>query len=246
MGIIALILGLVTPTLRTNALDQGISGIAGALEQARAYAMANNTYVYVGIAEVDASNAASASSQTAGIGRVALAAVAMRDGTRGYDVNSPDTDWTSGYNNGARLTAISNLQRFENLHITNTLDSKVQSASGPQPATVGTGQMARLNINYYYRLGNSQCVSITPFDWPLGNGIDGGQYHFKKVIQFDPQGIARMARNSDPENIVISMEVALQPTHGSTAPPVPEDSKLGNHAALQLDTMSGAVRIFRP
>src|SRR6478609_4961466 len=45
--------------------------VGGLLEQARAYAMANSTYVWVGFEEVDASKDSSANPQTIGIGRLA-------------------------------------------------------------------------------------------------------------------------------------------------------------------------------
>ena len=92
--------------------------ISGVLDQARAYAMANNTYVFVGIGEFDASQSSSKSPQSQGTGRVAIAAVATKDGTCNYplsgNVSSPA--WTN-YNNGANFVPVGKLLYFDNLHI---------------------------------------------------------------------------------------------------------------------------------
>src|SRR5439155_24028108 len=96
---------------------------AGALEQARDYAMANQTFVWVGLKEVDITNDPSVSPQTAGNGRIAIAIVASKDGTRGYDVTNsslPNPAWTS-YNSGANLLAVGKLQHLENAHLATTL-----------------------------------------------------------------------------------------------------------------------------
>src|SRR2546423_7119979 len=69
-------------------VTSAVYNIGGLLEQARSYAMANNTYVWVGFKEVDASKDSSASPQTTGTGRVAIAILASRDGTRGYDATN--------------------------------------------------------------------------------------------------------------------------------------------------------------
>ena len=77
--------------------------ISGVIEQARSYAMANNTYVFVGLAEVDASNAESAAGQQSGTGRVVLAAAGSKDGTRNFAATN--------------LVALSKIRRFDNLHL---------------------------------------------------------------------------------------------------------------------------------
>src|SRR5213596_3795863 len=86
MGIIATLMVLVAPAF-TNLKSAGdvtnaVYGIQGLLDNARTYAKANNTYVFVGFAEADSSVDSSISPQVAGYGRVALAVVASKDGTR--------------------------------------------------------------------------------------------------------------------------------------------------------------------
>ena len=149
--------------------------IKGLLEQARTYAMANNTYVYVGFAEVDASKSETANPQTATTdvvgGRIAVAVVASRDGTRGYALSSSLTNpaWTS-YNNGSNLLPVGKLQRLENLHLA-PLFSTLPNSGGLTRQTVSSGA---------YQLGNYTATPnptscVTPFDWPLGSAIGTGQ-----------------------------------------------------------------------
>ncbi|MBA3542886.1 MAG: prepilin-type N-terminal cleavage/methylation domain-containing protein [Chthoniobacterales bacterium] len=209
--------------------------IGGLLEQARSYAMANNTYVWIGFKEVDVSKDSSVSPQTIGTGRVAIAIVASRDGTRGYDASNsslPNPAWAN-YNNGANLVAISKLQRFENIHFATTLNG-----FGNQPPT--SGNMARpYIISNNYVVGNA-APSVTPFDWPLGSALNVGQYSFQKVFYFDPQGVARTQTSSNTDGIGAYMEVGLQQTNGTTVSSSP------NVAALQIDCMTGSVRKYRP
>jgi Tfp pilus assembly protein FimT len=209
--------------------------IGGLLEQARAYAMANNTFVWVGFKEVDASKDPSISPQTIGTGRVAVALIASKDGTRGYDVINPA--WIANYNSGTNvvtnLVAINKLQRFENVHLSTTLNG-----FGHQPPT--TGNMARPYIqSNNYVIGNAP-TSLTPFDWPLGSALDAGQYSFKKVINFDPQGVARIQYASNTDEIRADMEVGLQQTQGINVSSSP------NVVAIQIDCMTGATRTYRP
>lgn len=209
--------------------------IKGVLEQARSYAMANNTFVWAGFQEVDASKDPAASPQIAGIGRVAVAIVASKDGTRGYDaLNSslPNPAW-SNYTNGASLIAIGKLQRLESIHLSTTLNG-----FGNQPPT--SGNMARpYIISNNYVIGNAPSC-VTPLSWPLGSALNAGQYSFQKVINFDPQGVARIQYSTNTNSIGAYIEVGLQQARGTTVSSSP------NVVALQIDCMTGSFRIFRP
>ena len=232
-GIIALLMVLVVPAFTSIKSAGDVTSAAytikGVLEQARSYAMANNTYVWVGFEEVDVSKDASVSPQTAGVGRATVAVVASKDGTRGYDATKnplSNPAWTN-YNNGANLVAISKLQRFENIHLANNLTT--------------AGNMARPSVSVnYYVIGNAAAASVTPFDWPLGSALNAGQYSFQKVINFDPRGAARLQTSTNTNEIGAYMEIGLQQTHGIAV------SSSANVAALQIDGMTGSMRIYRP
>src|SRR5207248_822003 len=120
IGIIALLLVLIGPAFTTiksaGDVTSAVYGIQGLLENARTYAKANHTYVFVGFAEVDASVSPSASPQVPGNGRVAVGVVASKDGTRqfNYATINQGSDWTANYSSGANLIAIGKLQRYEN------------------------------------------------------------------------------------------------------------------------------------
>ena len=242
IAIIAILMALAAPAFHSikggGDLTKAAYDIAGVLDNARAYAMANNTFVYVGIAEVDSSLDPSASPQTptsspAIGGRVVMATVASRDGTRGYDVTSsslPSPAWTN-YNNGANLVAIGKLQRFENVHLA-PLFSTLQNSGGLSRPSVSSGN---------YQLGNTNCASVTPFDWPLGQAIGAGQYSFSKVINYDPQGIPRIQTAGNTDDIVKYMEIGLLPTRGKTV-----STNVANAAAIQINGITGGARIYRP
>jgi len=119
----------------------------------------------------------------------------------------------------------------------------------------------------YFDVANSQCVSSTPFGWPLGtqvNGTPASQYPFgaqgastgaNTVIEFDPEGSARIITSGGPggsgsSNPVLDalpqeIEIGLEPARGSYAV-VPVSGETGQIAAIQIDGMSGSVHTYRP
>jgi prepilin-type N-terminal cleavage/methylation domain-containing protein len=233
VGIIALLMVLIAPAFTTIKGGTDVTSAAytikGVLDTARTYAKANNTYTWVGFKEVDVSQDASASPQISGTGRVALAIVASKSGTRGYDITNPSLSnpaWTN-YNNGANLVAVGKLQRLDNVHLAGTLTM--------------AGNMARPDISSdNYRIGNAPS-SVSPFDWPLGSALNGGQYSFQKVINFDPQGVARIQYSNNTDSISAYTEIGLQQTHGTTV-----DANSPNVVAIQLGGVGGSVTIYRP
>ena len=234
VGIIGLLLVLIAPAFNTIKGGTDVASAAytikGVLDTARTYAKTNNTYTWVGFKEVDVSQDSSVSPQLSGTGRVAMAIVASKDGTRGYDITSNPlpipSAWTN-YNNGANLLAVGKLQYLNNVHLAGALTT--------------AGNMARPNVssnNYIIGLAPN---SVTPFDWPLGSALNGGQYSFQKVINFDPQGVARIQYSTNTDTITPYTEVDLQQTHGTTV-----DSNNPNVVAIQLGGVGGSVTIYRP
>ena len=254
MGIIAILMVLVAPAF-TNLKSAGdvtnaVYGIQGLLDNARTYAKANNTYVFVGFAEVDSSVDSSVNPQVTGNGRVAVAVVASKDGTRHfqYATSGQGSDWQSNYADsskpeyrGGHLVAVGNLQRYENLHFLVDFGSWTQAAHP-------TSNMARFQpSNTTYTLGNSGSSSVTPFTWPLGSPLASGyQYRFNKVISFDPQGVARIATATNADEVTTVMEIDFQPSHGTAVPAAPTNQDVGNHAVIQIGPPSGANRVYRP
>ena len=87
IGIIVILAALIAPAFTNlksaSDITDGAYTIKGVLEQARIYAMANNTYTWIGFFEEDASKL-STTPATAGNGRLVLSAVASTDGTNIY------------------------------------------------------------------------------------------------------------------------------------------------------------------
>src|SRR5437870_3915013 len=232
IGIIGVLLVLIAPAFTSIKSGTDVTSAAytikGALDTARTYAKANNTYTWVGFKEVDVSQDASVSPQISGTGRVAIAIVASKDGTRGYDITNPSlpNPWTN-YNNGGNLVAVCKLQYLNNVHLAGALTN--------------AGNMARPNVssnNYIIGLAPN---SVTPFDWPLGSALNSGQYSFKRVINFDPQGVARIQYSTNTDSISPYTEIDLQQTHGTTV-----DANNPNVVAIQLSGIGGSVTIYRP
>ena len=253
VGIIGLLLVLIAPaytTIKGGAdFTSAVYGIRGVMENARTYAKAHHTYVFVGFAEVDSSVDPSVSPQitmgSGACGRVAVAVVASKDGTRQFDyrTNNQGSDWTANYSNGSHLFAVGKLQRYENLHFLVDFPSWT-------PTAHPTSNMARYQpTGAPYSLGNAASSSVTPFTWPLGSSLNSGyQYRFDRVIYFDPAGVARIATSSNANEIVSVMEIDLITTHGTAPSPTPNpfNQDIGNHAVVQIAPMSSEIRVYRP
>lgn len=261
VGIIATLFVLIAPAftyMKSGGDFAGaVYGIQGLLENARTYAKANNTYVFVGFTEVDSSVDPSVSPQVitgpAPYGRVAVAVVASKDGTRHfqYTTSGQGADWQANYADstkpeyrGGHLTPVGKLQRFENLHFVPVDFPSWTSTDHP------SSNMARYQpTGPPYILGNTASTSVTSFTWPLGSPLSSGyQYRFDRVIYFDPTGTARIATANNADAIVQVMEIDLLPTHGTAPSPTPNpfNQDIGNHAAIQIAPMSGEIRVYRP
>lgn len=239
--VIAIMLALITllvPAFNGIKKGQDVTkaayDIAGLLDQARGYAMANNTHVFVGLAEVDDSVNSSATPQqtttSSPYGRVAVAVVASKDGTSGY--GSDPTSWNTATND-ANLFAVGKLQYFDNMHI--------PAAPLGTPGGMASRPLASSTIQVLQVGGIFS--SLTPFYWPLGaSSSTAAQYNFARVIEFDPQGVAWFQSNSNINTMVQYFEIGLLPTHGNIVPA----STPADIAAVQIDGMTGATRIYRP
>jgi len=277
VGVIVLMMTLAVPAFNTirggSDFSSEVYDIGGIIDQARAYAMSNNTYVLVGIMELNGMQSTNANPQITGTGRIAMAVIASKDGTRPYQyllhnshlgaspsLMAPGSSTVTG--SGAAYYAVTKLFNFSNIHIVDLQPS--QSGAFTLPTT---GNMARPGVPPYFDVANSQCVSSTPFGWPLGtqvNGTPASQYPFgaqgastgaNTVIEFDPEGSARIITSGGPggsgsSNPVLDalpqeIEIGLEPARGSYAV-VPVSGETGQIAAIQIDGMSGSVHTYRP
>src|SRR5258707_9137080 len=117
VGIIALLLVLMAPAFTyikggTDVISAAYT-VKGVLDTARAYAKANNTYVWIGFYEEDVSQSSTTPTATAGIGRIVMSMVASKDGTMLY--TSPLTSLVTLPS--ASLFQVGNLTKIDNMHL---------------------------------------------------------------------------------------------------------------------------------
>jgi hypothetical protein len=242
---------LVAPAF-TNMKSAGdVTGAAytvkGVLDQARTYAMANNTYTWVGFYEEDVSQPSTTPQATAGTGRLVVSIVASKDGTTVYDPNSaanPDPI------DPTKLSQIGKLVKIDNLHLPlfavglgtgNTFDTRPALQSDPFGVGYNDSRFGEINVA-------SPTAPTTnskfPFQYPVGNPAPTAQYTFRKTLQFNPRGESRINSTYDMRRVV---EIGLLPTHGSLVPtPSPSAGNYpGNVVAIQIAGAAGGVTIYR-
>jgi prepilin-type N-terminal cleavage/methylation domain-containing protein len=252
IGIIALLMVLVVPAF-TNLKSAGdvtsaAYTIKGALDTARTYAKANNTYAWVGFYEEDVSQP-STNPPTPGTGRLVMSIVASKDGTNVYGSGTGAID-------PAKLTQVGKLIKIDNVHL--PLFAICQSnCTGETFDTRPAVQNDPGGGYNYSRFGelNSPPPNTAPyttpynFQYPVGNPAPTPQFTFSKLLQFSPRGESRV--NGDSYDIRRVVEIGLLQTHG-TATPVPLSgggtstvSFAGNVVAVQINGFAGDVRIYR-
>ena len=237
-----------------SATDFGseVFNIAGTFNQARAYAVANNTYVLAGICEVSASQEPAVNPQTSGTGRVTMALFASANGLRPYIVSTSSLqNWANtGYGTGSAFVPVGTLLQCPNLDL---VDLQNGGSTPPAPPN----GMARPTVAVTYDIPNLLCRTYNEFGWPKGTMLKGSpapQYYFgfsalhpkSFVVEFDPQGSARVINTSTLAAIPPNIEIGLQPSHGSFAPAPPASQTSGQIAAIQINGISGAIHIYRP
>jgi prepilin-type N-terminal cleavage/methylation domain-containing protein len=228
VSIIGILLVAIVPAFNTIKRAGDITSAAytvkDTLEQARTYAMANNTYVWIGFFEEDVSTA-STNPATAGTGRIVLSAVSSKDGTSVYDPNAlAAIDPT-------KIAQIGKLVKIEGAHLTTFPDGTGvgESFDARPPAVYNTA-----------RIGDSTPPnpSLTPFQYPTGNPAPTAQYTFTKAVEFNPRGEARIDNSNYTLKAVA--EIGLRPTHGTSV-----DTNTPNVAAIQFSGVAGNFKVYR-
>ena len=215
MGMLFAIAGPALSALRgAGDIGKASGDIQGILEQARSHAMANNTYVYVGIQEQDGINPTT----NAGVGQVALGIVASITGLRPFA--NPATPSALSVSN---ITPIGRVKYFGNIHLTNWAKVGTNGNMARQAPDVDLGAIA-----------NATTFQIPP--------TGTAKYRFRTVVEFDPQGVARCQSNAASLNSVINyLEIPLMTARGNQAM-----NNSSNTAVIQIDGITGAVRLYRP
>ncbi|HEV2806407.1 MAG TPA: prepilin-type N-terminal cleavage/methylation domain-containing protein [Chthoniobacterales bacterium] len=233
IGIISLLMVLVAPAFNSLKGSRDITtaaySVKAALEQARAHALVNNTYVWIGFFEENGLIPPT-SPATAGTGRIVICTVASKDGTTVYtSVSSPAADIDSA---GTKLVQVGNLLKLDNAHLrTFALGTGDGSDTLPgRPPVPGSNP------------DNAQIGDVSPpdslryFHYPPTKPDTMAQYTFKKMLQISPRGECRP--QNDNYTLRAIAEVGLQPSHGS----VLDDAKA---AIVQVTGFSGNMKVYR-
>lgn len=230
IGIMGLLLALSAPIWSSltgsSSITKSSSDIQGILEQARSYSLANNTYTYVGIWEVDVMRAQQGGSNLPqGIGRVALGVVASPSGLKPFSSGATLSPTTIS---SANAVPLSKLAFFDNLHITGDLTNSFSGGLNRMPSDL---------------VITSNTPTTLGFQWPLTATATQYPNSFVKVIEFSPQGCARFQTNTAYDSSLQNyLELELVPSRGNSI--APSDAK--NSAIIQINGITGAVRVYRP
>lgn len=248
VGVIAIIIALTAlliPAFTTlkGAGDTTHSAhtIAGVFEQARTYAVANNTYVWVGIYEENTTALApsNATPPYPGKGRVVLAMVAANDGT-----TSCQDPASSASNRIAlspsQITLVGKLVKIENIHITD-IGPPPLPASYPAPdsnSIAGRPDFPYTSGSPAFDCQNriSSDDNHSSFNQTLHPFVAQG-YTFYKTVRFSPRGEANINGTYVLRRVA---EMGLKPTHGDVV-----DLRSANVVAIQFSGVTGQCKVYR-
>jgi prepilin-type N-terminal cleavage/methylation domain-containing protein len=254
MAVIALLMAMVAPAfngIRGGAnVNRATFELAGVLEQARSYALAQNTYVWVGFFEEDVLQGPQNPAQPGQGGRVVVSVVASRDGGRYSDAvvngNLPEPFGSAGPSNPVELVQINRLVRLENVRMVsaNSANQEPPRPDVPDAYQIGDSRDAAPDNSGGAFARRAGAVNSTTFTYPLA--VASPQYRFAKIIEFNPQGEAskiaeHVFSGPGPQNAI---EIALVPVQGSTIDPrYAGQNKVAS--VIQVEGLTGRVRLFR-
>ena len=207
MVIVTALLALAVPALKSlkggGDFTKAAYDVAGTLETARAYSMANATYTWVGFYEEDASvgSATNATPSYPGKGRVLLAVVASKDGTVIVD----DANTASVALDPSRIVPVGKLVRIEGIHLTD-LGAPAPNATAPLDSLDNRSGIPHQGADSVLNLISSDNPQTTlrPF------AAQG--YTFYKSVRFNPRGEANIGELSSKQRLPT-------PAHGGDRPP---------------------------
>ena len=227
LTIISVLTAVVVPAMNGMKDADNITNasytVAGELQRARAYAMAHNTYVWVGFYE-EAANAQAPTNvfPYTGEGRLVMGLAASVDGTDIFAAGaSPATIPAS------RLMPIDKLIKIQNVHVTDI----------GAPTGTGTPLESRPNGAYngqtseQYGINSDNVTEETPYPFALDS------YTFYKTVCYTPTGEAMIDGNSALRRVG---EIDLRLTHGTTV-----SANSSNVVAIQFTGIGGGVQTYR-
>jgi prepilin-type N-terminal cleavage/methylation domain-containing protein len=235
VGIIAVLLVLLAPAFTTIKSGTDVTSAAyaikGVLDTARTYAKANNTYTWVGFYEEDTTATAPTNNRPAypGKGRVLLATVGSKDGTKIFDDSDPAAALPPD-----RIKQIGKLVKIEGIHLTDLGNPSPTPNPTPIPDTLRARPFTPYTegspFDHFNRI-SSDSTDTTLFTFAAQN------YTFYKTIRFNPRGEANI---NSTYTVKHEGEIGVKPTHGTTV-----DTNTPNVVAIQFSGLGGDVKIYR-
>lgn len=219
MAIIAILMVLVAPAFTTIKSGSDVTSAANTvkavLDTARTYAMANNTYTWVGFYEENTTAITPTNSVPPypGKGRLLLAVVSSNDGT---DISLNPLP-------SSRITQIGKLARIEGIHV-----SDIGTPAGGDPNTLDGRPGAPYSDNATISSDSSN-ATLSRFA--------AQNYTFYKTIRFNPRGETSINSTSTLNHLG---EIGIKPTHGNVV-----DENNTNRVAIQFTGVGGNVTIYR-
>jgi len=237
MAIFVIMAALVTLAMtgkkQSDSLTRATYDIVGALQIARTYATANNTYVWVGFFEEDISKGGGAP----GTGRIVISTVASKNGTSIYNREIAMAASSAQMLAGTNLIQIGKLQKIDNVHL-------MAVPSGGGYASEFASRPGGRIVSGVDRIGSPNSTSLFYFQYPL---LSPPQYTFAGqmasgggtgIVQFNPRGEAITDGGPVP-GVAPCKEIAIQATHGTTPDASP------NIVAIDIAGMTGVITIYR-
>jgi prepilin-type N-terminal cleavage/methylation domain-containing protein len=233
-----------------------VNDIQQILNDARAYAMANDTYVYVGLEEVDAS-VATTSTQTQYTlgkngGRIGIGVAASIDGTASL---SQTTGSVTTGDISANLVPISKLRVFNGITLMPAYATIAQSTITPKTSPLYNKVfVTKLYSVGYDFLNQGDGLPYQYFHWPLTSATP--LYTFDTVLVYAPDGSARLlAYLYTKTNQPNWYEMDLESMHGTA---VPNSAATGSYTGgtiatavrghevgiIQIDGVSGNTQLY--
>jgi prepilin-type N-terminal cleavage/methylation domain-containing protein len=186
MAIISVMMAVSVPAFNvlksTGDISTAAYDIASTLEQARAYAMANNTFVYVGFAE-----RAQMDATKLGEGQILISAMGSKSGSRNFDSQN--------------LVALTRMRKMPNVRLEDNIPN---SGSLARPAVPSAYQVANdaFKAQDTFEAGGVTFSKIVQFD---PRGMASVQARAASVSQWMEIGLAG-AQGSSPNNAVVVLD----------------------------------------
>ena len=245
IGIIVVAVAFLKPAFTSLKSGSDVTGAAytikGVLDQARTYAMANDTYTWVGFYEenTSASSPTNATPPYPGKGRLLLAIVASKDGTTSCeDPNSTTSNRIPLI--ASKIVQIGKLVRVEGVHMA---DVGAPPSPTPSPTPDSSSLAARPDYPYTnaspsfdYQNRISSDDNHSPNNQSLYPFLAQG-YTFYKTLCFNPRGEAII---NGTYSLRTYTEIGLKPTHGDTV-----DATTNNVVAIQVSGLGSNIKIYR-